>query len=389
MPEFPRVPIRAVAKPTDHSEAVMPGKSYRQVGVRLWGLGAYERETLDGADTQYRTLSRMETGDIVVNKIWARNGSVAVIPPELAGCYGSGEFPAFAPDQTRLDPRWFHWITKTKWFWEQCDQKSQGTSGKNRIRPEQFLEICVPLPPLTAQRRIVARIEALARRVEEARGLRREAVEEALALIVAASANVSERLAQSNPDVPIGETFRYRNDLIRPTDGKSGSIRFIGLQHVESNTGKRIGEDNLQAEELTGRKFKFSPGEIVYGYLRPYLNKVWIADCDGVCSVDQYVIQPTSALVETMYLAHFMRSAAFLRRAIELTHNLLLPRLRTGLLESIPIPVPALAEQCRVANHLNKLQGKLDGLRQLQTWTQKEIDALMPSILARAFAGEL
>ncbi len=129
MPDFPLVPIRAIAYPANRSEEVILGKTYRQVGVRLWGLGAYERETLDGADTQYRSLSRMEAGDIVVNKIWARNGSVAVIPPELAGCYGSGEFPTFTPDQTKLDPRWFHWITKTKWFWEQCDQKSQGTSG--------------------------------------------------------------------------------------------------------------------------------------------------------------------------------------------------------------------------------------------------------------------
>jgi len=115
--------------------------SYHQVGVKLWGVGAYEREPVDGGDTRYKTLSRVEANDIIVNKIWARNGSVAVIPTNLAGCYVSGEFPTFIPVTDKLDPRWFHWITKMRFFWDQCDVKSRGTSGKNRIRPERFLEI--------------------------------------------------------------------------------------------------------------------------------------------------------------------------------------------------------------------------------------------------------
>jgi type I restriction enzyme, S subunit len=166
-------------------------------------------------------------------------------------------------------------------------------------------------------------------------------------------------------------------------------VTFVGLQHVESNTGKRIGQDYLRAEELTGRKFNFSPGEVVYGYLRPYLNKVWIADCEGICSVDQYVLQPKANVVETRYLAHFMRSNTFLRQAIELTHNLLLPRLRTALLESIPIPLPSLEEQRRIVAYLDGLQGKVDALKVLQAQTQAELDALLPSILDKAFKGGL
>jgi restriction endonuclease S subunit len=145
----------------------------------------------------------------------------------------------------------------------------------------------------------------------------------------------------------------------------------------------------MTAEALNGRKFKFSPGEIVYGYLRPYLNKVWIADCEGVCSVDQYVIRPNPEKVETKYLAYFMRSEVFLRQAIELTHNLLLPRLRTALLEGIPIPLPSLVEQCRIVAHLDELQARVDAVKRLQAETSAELEALLPSVLDRAFKGEL
>lgn len=153
--QFPLTEIRNAAIPVERAEIPVAGKTYRQIGVRLWGQGAYERESIDGIETKYKSLFRVESGDIIVNKIWARNGSVAVVNDDLAGCFGSGEFPIFSPIRNVLDPKWFHWITKTKWFWEACDDKSRGTSGKNRIKPELFLSIQIPLPPLEEQQRIV------------------------------------------------------------------------------------------------------------------------------------------------------------------------------------------------------------------------------------------
>ena len=141
------VTIGNAAERIERPEIPMPGVTYRQIGVRLWGEGSYERESLDGGQTNYKTLNRVEAGDIIINKIWARNGSVSVVSDSLAGCYCSGEFPLFHPKPDLLDPRWFYWITKTRWFWHLCDVQSRGTSGKNRIRPEKFLAIPIPLPP--------------------------------------------------------------------------------------------------------------------------------------------------------------------------------------------------------------------------------------------------
>ncbi len=176
--DWPAVLLNEILQPIERREDVVPGKVYRQIGVKLWGMGAYERESLDGSQTRYKTLSCVEADDVIVNKIWARNGSVAVVTEDLAGCYGSNEFPTFAPFREKILPRWFHWFTKTPGFWSQCDDKSRGTSGKNRIRPERFLEIEIPLPPLDEQRRLVARIEELAAKIEEAQKLRRQAAEE-------------------------------------------------------------------------------------------------------------------------------------------------------------------------------------------------------------------
>ena len=190
---WPKVRLREVLTLIERPLAPMGGTNYRQLGVKLWGEGAYERESIDGMATKYSTLSRVEADDVVVNKIWARNGSVAVVQPQLSGCFVSGEFPTFVVNRERLLPRWIHWLTKTANFWAQCDEKSQGTSGKNRIKPEQFLNVEIPLPPLAEQRRIVVRIEELAAQINEAKALRKQAEEEAEALF---EVSVGNRLSE-------------------------------------------------------------------------------------------------------------------------------------------------------------------------------------------------
>ena len=147
------------------------GTAYRQIGVRLWGEGAYQRETIDGSETKYSVLYRVQTGDIVVNKIWARNGSVSVITEDLSGSYGSPEFPTYSIDKSSLLPEWFAWYSKTKGLWTQCDKLSRGTSGQNRLRPDRFLEVRLPLPSLNEQRRIVTRLDRVAALVGRARRL--------------------------------------------------------------------------------------------------------------------------------------------------------------------------------------------------------------------------
>ena len=89
MSMWPAVKLGEVVTPVARAESPMPGASYRKIGVRLWGEGAYDRGAIDGSQTKYAKLFRAESGDIIVNKIWARNGSVAVVPATLAGCFGS------------------------------------------------------------------------------------------------------------------------------------------------------------------------------------------------------------------------------------------------------------------------------------------------------------
>lgn len=367
-----------------------PTITYPMVGVYSFGRGLFDREPVHGGNTSYRNFYRLRADHIVMSQLFGWEGALALSSAEFSGKFVSPQFPTFVANKEKLDRRYLGWYIRRPPFWEELGTRTRGMGDRRRtLNPDALLSCEIPLPPLSEQQRIVAKIEQLAAKIEEARGLREHNGEIAGKFLGTLSTNLFKTITTPHSIIPFGKTVSFRNDLIRPVDGKTGELRFIGLQHIESHTGKRIGEDRLLAEELTGRKFKFSPNEIVYGYLRPYLNKVWIADCEGFCSVDQYVLRPKLEIVETQYLAYFMRSNAFLYQAIELTHNLILPRLRTALLQSINIPLPPLAEQRRIVAYLDGLQAQVDRLKVLQAQTAAELEALLPSILDQAFKGEL
>lgn len=149
--------------------------------------------------------------------------------------------------------------------------------------------------------------------------------------------------------VRLGDVLRLRKDVVHPYDKPVGPAVFVGLEHVESGTGRRTGSVTVEMSELTGRKPRFYKGDIVYGYLRPYLNKVWIAEFDGLCSVDQYVYEVDTARADPEYIAWFMRSPTYLERAPISTSPGQLPRIRTEEVGAVQLELPTLDDQRRAA----------------------------------------
>jgi type I restriction enzyme S subunit len=386
---WPTVRLGAVTALVQRPEVPLPGITYRQIGVKLWGEGAYEREVVDGSQTKYGQLFRAEADDIIVNKIWARNGSVAVVPPSLAGCYGSGEFPMFAPNRERLDSRWIHWLTKTRGFWSQCDEKSQGTSGKNRIRPERFLDIEVPLPPLAEQQRVVARIEELAGQITEARGLRHESVEEVQALFEQGRATVF--IAAAKACVTTLEqlaTLERGKFSHRPRNEPrffGGSHPWIQIAEIErSNKFIQEWSTTLNDDGLAISK-KFPKGTVLISIAATIgATGILAFDC---CVPDSIVgITPRTG-TDSEFLYHYL---GYVRTHLEsIAPQSAQKNINLQILGPLPAPKIPLHEQRKIVAYLDDLQAQVDALTQLHAEAAAELDALLPTILDRAFKGEL
>lgn len=399
---WPTAQIGSVAQPIERPETPLVGKSYRQVGVRLWGEGAYERETIDGGGTQYTIFNRLAADDIIVNKIWARNGSVSVVQPELDGAYCSTEFPLFRPDLEQLEPRWFYWMTKTKWFWEQCDAKSRGTSGKNRIRPDQFLQIEIPLPPLAEQGRIVAKIERVAGKVAEAQGLRDQSIKEGAEIMFASTSSVFSQLSNVSL-VPIKELGSDGENSIQigpfgaqvhNSDYVEQGVPVLNVGNVWPE-GLRLDHVNYVSEDKASQlsRYTVEPDDLLFARSGATLGKVCLVPeyCrDWLMTAHLFRVRFDRQRCLPQFAFAALRGAKAVRdQVFDQVRGATRPGFNTTLLGNVRLPLPSIAEQRRVVSYLENVQAKADHLKVLQAQTAAELDALLPAVLDRAFRGEL
>jgi len=124
---------------------------------------------------------------------------------------------------------------------------------------------------------------------------------------------------------------------------------------------------------------------ISVGYARLHPPNIKLAMTHTLC-----VIQPYRNKVLPRYLLHFARSPAFIEYLTgTMNPNVGVPTLGLGVIRSAPFNLPPLPEQHRIVAYLDNLQAKVDEMKRLREQAIKELDAMLPSILDKAFKGEL
>jgi type I restriction enzyme, S subunit len=363
---------------------VDPLCEYKPIGIRSFGNGIFHYPSTRGSDLSKLRYFEVHPGALVVSNIKAWEGAVAVAGDAENGCVASNRFLSYFPiDDDQIDVRYAAWFFLSERGLPLLQRASPGSADRNRtLAIERFENLELPLPHIDEQRRIVARLVVV---LDRAEAIERELAKSSPARIVSIYPGIIQRTLASRAEQwsPVGELVDFVNDLVRPGEAPEPAEVFVGLQHIESHTGRRIGSIPLGGEK--GRKFRFQPGDIVYGYLRPYLNKVWVADMHGLCSVDQYVLRPKNGL-PAEYLAHALRSRSTLEQAIEMTHNLQLPRLRSGLLANIEIPMVAPDRFDEVAQALDGMRATIVQARAVRLNQEALVDGLRKSALNSAFA---
>jgi type I restriction enzyme S subunit len=356
---------------------------YKIAGVYSFGRGVFQRASIAGAETNYKTLHRLRASQLVMSRLKAFEGALAIVPPAFEGWFLSPEFPTFSCVDDELDAGYLAHICRWPEFWSMLATASKGIGARReRVHAENLLRLELRVPPIEEQRIAVTYLDSIydsalsgSRYLTENDGRFVAALPTLIDALVSASATSYER---------VDDLADFMSDTIHPGEDPSPADAFVGLQHIESHTGRCIGSDTL--ESIRGRKFRFRPGDVVYGYLRPYQNKVWVADRHGLCSVDQYVLRPRQG-VSPALLAHTLRGRRVLDSAIDLTHNLQLPRLRSGLLSSIEVPMVTGRAATKLAERLDLLRDRVAVLaakRQLQI---KLLKALIPAALNETFGS--
>ncbi|MGH8625238.1 MAG: restriction endonuclease subunit S [Gammaproteobacteria bacterium] len=156
-----------ILKLDEDAEQVSPPASYPQVGVKSFGGGLFPKAAVDGTATTYRAFNRLYEGTLLLSQVKGWEGAIAVCPADLAGWFVSPEYRTFRCIPTEARPRYLTPLVRTEWFWSKLANATRGVGARReRTRPEQFLNIELPMPDVAHQERgetLFAEVDALKR----------------------------------------------------------------------------------------------------------------------------------------------------------------------------------------------------------------------------------
>lgn len=368
--------------------------TYRRPRVKLHAQGIVLRDEIQGAGIKTKSQQVCRAGEFLVAEIDAKVGGFGIVPDTLDGSIVSSHYFLFTVNEAKLDRRFLDSYIRTPAFRGQVE--AQGSTNYAAIRPADVLGYTIPLPPLPEQRRIVGRIEELAAQIQEARTLRQQAAKEAEALLLCQIGKVfshletkynSREFGSFSPHVtsgprnwakhyeqngsrfyraqdvgPAGRVLEDSKVFITPPPGEQG--RTAVLQHGDLMiviTGATVGRVNVYRKGL-------EPG--------------FVSQHVAICRLPQTEVEPDFALWG-------LRGPGGQQQLLGQRYGQGKPGLNLTNIRSLSLPFPPLPSQRRIVAELNALQGEVDALKRLQAETAVELDALSPSILDRAFNGEL
>lgn len=381
-------------------------ETYKRARVQLHWRGIVIRDQLEGAAIKTKEQQIARTGELLVAEIDAKVGGVGIVPPELDGAIVSSHYFLFEIDEEKCRLSWLDYYIRSRGLEDQI--AARGSTNYAAIRPHHVLDFEMPLPPLDDQRRIVARIAELSAKIEEAHAIRRLALDEAKALGSSALSTPFDFV--SGDDLPTGWHWKALPDvlenheagmmtgpfgtLLQKSDTHASGVPVLGISNVQANLlipgftdyvthekAESLSPYRLQRDDIViARSGTVGRACLVPGHLDPM----------PIMSTNLMRLRVDRRLFLPRLLCSLFNGSRLIER-----HKNAECRGSTRafftqkILSRLHLPTPPLAEQNRIVAYLDDLQSKVDSLKRLQEETAKELNALLPSILSRAFSSAL
>ena len=194
-------------------------------------------------------------------------------------------------------------------------------------------------------------------------------------------ANEPFKLPASWEWAAIGDVFLYDAGTKREPTVLDQKQWLLELEDIEKDTGRLLGRTRVYERESRSTKSEFHVGDILYGKLRPYLNKVLVADKPGYSTTEIVALRPHLPL-RSEYCALALRRPDFVDYVTRLGQGTKMPRLRTEDAVISPFPLPPLAEQHRIVAKVNELMALCDRLEAARDEREATRDRLAAASLA-------
>lgn len=241
----------------------------------------------------------------------------------------------------------------------------------------------IPLPNLETQKRIAAILDEAdtLRQLNQQLIAKYDALTQSLFLDMFGDPVTNPKRWEK---VAMSKICDFKKKTIKP-ENISTNTKYIPLDAIEKETGKIIGYEIVECGDIKSNKFYFTKEHILYGKLRPYLNKVSLPNFEGICSTDIIPLKPIPNKTNRFFIAQIMRGNGFVSFASERSSGANLPRISPDEIQKYKIINPPIHLQTQFAERVQLIEQQK---QQAQEALQKS-EQLFNSLLQKAFNGTL
>jgi type I restriction enzyme S subunit len=395
--QWPRISLSELLRLERRPITVLPNSEYAEIGIYCFGRGIFHKKPRTGLEVGDKDLFMLKKADFILQVTFAWEGAVAIVSDAEDGMYGSTRYPTFRVDEDRCVPQFLLHYFKTKEGLQQLINICPGSAGRNRVlNIKRIHEIFIPLPSIPEQQRIVDRIEELNLQVNEALTLRRQARDEAGALM---KARLNAIAGQIDVSGTLGDVLRGkpRNGWSASCDNAIGGIPVLSLGAVTGYRYRRSEFKRTSLNAATDGQFWLKQGDLLITRSNTPELVGHAAIYDGSPSPCIYPdlmmrLELIPDAAETQFVWYWLQSSLVRKFIVKMSKGTspTMKKISQGIVMQIPFPTNlTVTEQGRIIAELDALQSKIDALTLIQAETTAELDALLPSVLSKAFSGQL
>lgn len=137
---------------------------------------------------------------------------------------------------------------------------------------------------------------------------------------------------------------------------------YVGLENIESKTGKYLSASNQEEQDIEGISNKFHKGDVLFGKLRPYLAKCIESDFEGICTTELLVLDAIKDKLLSTYLKYLLLSPKYIDYVNSSTYGSKMPRANWEFIKNIEVPLPCILNQSNIIKFIEYKTVEIDGL---------------------------